>query len=143
MAVMTMRALRRRDRMIDFGDMFAAFPHRFGTLVLLFFIPLIPLLLGLACCFIPFLVLATWWMHAFRLVMERDTGMFDALGASKRIITESGFWTNFWLTVVEILIIAAASSVPCLGWIAVPFITLVGSSAYLQQTGDVEYAAAR
>jgi hypothetical protein len=147
MAVMTLRALRRRDRVVEFGDLFAAFPHRFGTLVLLFFFELLCMLLGFILCIIPMFVLMTWWLHTQRIVMEKDVGVFEALSLSKQLVTESGFWLNLGLGIVLLLILVGATSIPCigvlLGWIATSYCTLVASSAYLQQTGDAEYAAAR
>src|SRR6476660_591050 len=52
MAIMTLRAMTSREHEAKLGDLFAGF-HKFGPLVAVFFLTLIPSLLGFAMLLLP------------------------------------------------------------------------------------------
>lgn len=137
--LMLLRACQRESKQVDLGDMFRCF-DRFLRLLGLFFIPLIPVLLGLVLCILPGLYLATIWMFPFYLVVDKDLRLFESLGVSKEIVMRKGFGINLLVAVISLALHILPSSVPylgiVLGWVFPPIAWLIVTSAYIQQVHD-------
>jgi hypothetical protein len=133
--MMTLNAMTRDDKRIEFSDMFIGF-NRFFPLIGLFLITLIAMLAGCVVLIIPGLFLMTIWLFPTYLMMDKGVGVFDALGMSYRVVMRGGFWKNFSLALLIVLISIAPEMVPYLGiiisWFVVPIAWLVNTSAYIQ-----------
>ena len=134
-SLMTINALRRPDKRVELGDMFGAF-NQFFTLAGLFYLTLIPVLLGVALCIVPGLLLMTIWLFAYFLIVDRTEGVFSSLLLSQRLVSLSGFGNCFLLVVIVVAISLAPSAIPYVGvvvaWFLMPIAWLLEASAYLQ-----------
>jgi hypothetical protein len=141
-ALMTLRAMRREDKWSDMGDLFRPIGSlsQFFRLLGLFFLTLIPVLLGLVLCVLPGLALATIWLFPFYLVVDKKFGVFASLGASASIVTRKGAGTNFLLVVLAVALELAPSAIPYIGivfgWFITPIAWLIVTSAYIQQVDE-------
>lgn len=143
-ALLSLRALRREDKSVQLGDMFACM-HKFLPLLGLFWITFIPIILGTILCVVPGLLLGTIWMFTFYLIVDKELYVFDALGASKDVVFWKGFGQNFLIVIITVALGVAPVLIPYVGviiaWFLAPIGWLVTGSAYIQQvdedTGDV------
>ena len=140
--LMCINALSTPDRRIDIGLMFSTF-NRFGPLLGLFFLTLIPTLIGLVLFVAPGVLLMAMWMFAFPLMIDRNLGVTDSMSASWRIVLRRGFGWNLLLAAI-IFVLALAPSLLLwpvnlvLGLVLAPITWLVVSSAYIQQVRERE-----
>ncbi len=134
-SLMTINALRRPDKRVELGDMFGAF-NQFLTLAGLFYLTLLPLLLGIILCIIPGLLLMTIWLFASFLIVDRKEGVFSSLSLSQKIVTHSNFGNYLLLVIIVLAISIAPSAIPYVGvvvaWFLMPIAWLLEASAYLQ-----------
>jgi hypothetical protein len=137
--LMLLRAYYRPDKRVEFGDLFSGF-SQFGQLAGLFYLTLVPLVLGLLMCFVPFILLATIWLFAGYLIVDRNHGVFQSLGASRQIVSRKGFGANLLLVVIMLLLVLAPSAIPwvgfIVGWFVEPIAWLLVMSAYVQQVRE-------
>src|SRR5437868_4327379 len=75
--VMTIAALTSPDKKIDINLMFSQF-GRFGPLLGLFLLTVIPTLFGFALLIVPGVLLMTLWMYSFPLLIERNMSITQA-----------------------------------------------------------------
>ncbi len=137
--LMTVNAIRRKDKFVDLGDLFRGF-GKFFSLFGLLYVGAIPILVGLVLGIVPGVLLMTIWIFCFFLVVDRDEGIFSSLGLSKRIVTASGLG-NYLLLVI---IVTAISIAPCaipyvgfiIGWFLMPIAMLVEAAAYVQEVDE-------
>ena len=138
-SLMTINALRRKDRRVALGDMFGCF-NQFFTLAGLFYLTFIPVLLGTILCIVPGLLLMTIWLFASFLIVDRKEGVFSSLSLSQQLVTRSGFGNYFLLVVIVFAISLAPSAIPyvgfILGWFLMPIAWLLEASAYLQEVDE-------
>jgi uncharacterized membrane protein len=137
--LMLLRASQRENKRVDLGDMFRCF-DRFGRLLGLFFLPVIPLLIGFVLCFLPGLFLATIWMYPFYLVVDKDLGLFESLRVSKEIVMRKGLGINLFVMVICLALLIVPNVIPYLGiilsWIIAPIAWMIETSAYIQQVHE-------
>jgi len=135
-ALMTINALRRPDKQVDLADMFRAF-NRFGSLLCLFYLTIVPILIGSLLCLVPGIYLMTIWVFCFFLIVDREEGVFSSLSTSHEIVNRSGLGNYLLLIVISLGISIAPSAIPyvgfILGWFLAPIAWLIQTSAYLQE----------
>ena len=138
-ALMAVNALRRPDRRVELGDMFRAF-NRFFTLAGMFYLTMLPILLGMVLFVVPGLLLMTLWLFAFFLIVDRQEGVFSSLAISQKLVTRSGFGNYLLLVIIVFAISLAPSAIPyvgsVLGWFLLPIAWLIEASAYLQEVDE-------
>ena len=141
---MTLNALRREDRRIDFNDLFAAF-NQFWPLVGLFLVTGICVLAGLFLCVAPGVLLATVWLFPFYVMVERNADIGESLRQSYAIVKRGGFGINLLLALIVLALEVVSVFVPylgwVLGWVLTPLASLALTSGYLQQVGEQTPAA--
>lgn len=118
---MLLQALRRPDRRVQLEELFTGFRRFFGSLALGLLVSL-AVVAGLALCVLPGLLLATWFMYAWLLFMDRGMGVFQSLGTSARIVNARSFGLHLLLQFLCVLIAAGAGSIPYLGIILAVFV---------------------
>lgn len=135
MSLLALNTLKRDDRRVDLGDMFATFNRFFGT-VGLFFLTAIPVLLGLMICVAPGLFLMTIWMFPFLILVDQQTGVFESLSRSQEMAFRAGFWNVVVLMLVELALDLLPQFVPFAGAIVsfatTPLAFLMVAAAYRQ-----------
>jgi hypothetical protein len=133
--VMLLRAREREGGKIELGDLFGGF-ERFLPLAGLFFLTLIPLLVGFALLLVPGLLLLTLWTFSYPLVIDKGHGVLQSLGASAAIARQKGFWPLVLLNCVLVALPLFAIGVPIIGfaidWLVLPFTSAAWVSAYVQ-----------
>src|SRR5256885_13749995 len=78
--LMALAALSHPQKKVDIGLMFRMF-GKFGALVGLFFLTLIPTLLGLMFLIVPGVLLMALWIFAFPIIIERNVRVTESLRA--------------------------------------------------------------
>ncbi len=135
LSLLTLRAVRAKDQRADLNDLFRAF-SKFLPLFGLFWLTLVPILLGTALLIVPGLLLMTIWMFSFYLVVDRDEGVFASLGKSQEMVKQAGFGNCLLLTIVDLALHLAPVAIPyvgCIfGWFITPIGWLIVASAYVQ-----------
>lgn len=138
-ALMTINALRRPDKRIELGDMFAAL-NQFFSLAGLFYLTFLPILIGTMLCLVPGVILMTVWLFAFFLMVDRQEGVFSSLSTSRQLVMRSGFGNYVLLVIIVSAISIAPSAIPyvgfILGWFLIPIAWLIEASAYLQEVDE-------
>lgn len=138
---MTLEALRRGDKEIVLGDMFrelsfANAAERFLPLVGLYFLTTAAAIVGLFVCVVPGLLLMTWWLYCYYLVVDKGLAVFASLRVSKDIVSYKGFWTNLLLVLIGVAVELGMTTIPyaglVLGFFVSPIAWLMISSAYIQ-----------
>ena len=137
--LMSLRCMSEPKSEARLGDMFGAF-YRFGPLVGLFFLQLIPILLGYAMLIIPGVLLTALWMFPTYLMVDRNLGVFDSLGTSARIVIRRGFWINVAAAFLIAAIGLGPMLIPYAGWLVSFFVTplawLINTSVYIQEVRE-------
>jgi predicted Ser/Thr protein kinase len=138
--LMTIRAMRRKDKTIELGDMFVVFSRRFGRFIGLFFLTMPAILVATLCCLFPGLLLSTLWLFPFYVMVDADVGVFQALQTSQTIVTRKGFGMNLLLALIAIALELGPHVVPyagvVVGWFVAPLAWLILTSAYIQQVHE-------
>jgi hypothetical protein len=137
--LMSLRCMSDPKGEARLGDIFGAF-HRFGPLVALFFIQLIPMLFGYALLIVPGIMLTALWMFPTFLMLEHNLGVFDSLGTSARIVIRRGFWINVAAAFLIAAIGLGPMLIPYVGWLVsffvAPLAWLINTSVYIQEVRE-------
>ncbi len=93
--------------------------------------------IGLVLLIVPGVVLMVWWMYALFFVVDRKLTFGQAMGASKQLVTDSGFWNHFVVLLIVTVLGSLGGGLAGLGTlIAAPFGLLLVTNAYLVSTRD-------
>ena len=100
----------------------------------------IAIAIGLALLIVPGVVLMVWWMYALFFIVDRKMSFSQAMGASMRLVNQSGFWNHFVVLLVLAVLNSLGGSLAGLGTLlTAPFGLLLMTNAFLSVTGkDVE-----
>jgi len=135
--IMVLNAMRRQDKKIEMADMFTMF-KRFWPLCGLFFLQTLLVMLGFVLLIIPGLLVSTMWLFTFYIAVDKNMGVKDSLKASWDMVKQKGFWMNFALLIIYMVIVIIPAQIPLIGLIlnlfVVPFASLLLASAYIQQS---------
>lgn len=138
-SLMTINALRRKDKYVDLSDLFRPLANPW-RLMGLFYVTLIPIILASLMCLVPGLLLLTIWLFAYFLVVDRDEPVFSSLSVSQALVTRSGLGNYILLVIVVLALCMASSAIPYLGvvigWFLMPIALLMEASAYLQEVDE-------
>ena len=136
--LLTINALRRPDKRVELGDMFAVF-NQFFSLAGLFYLTFIPIFIGTLLCVVPGIILMTLWLFTFFLIVDRKVGVFSSFAISQEIVARS-FGNYVILVIIVTAISLAPSMIPyvgfILGWFLMPIAWLIEASAYLQEVDE-------
>ena len=110
--MMILYSMRKKGRP-KFDDLLKYF-HRFGSLFLGFFIPVVCGLIGLIFIIIPGLLIFTIWMYVLLFIADKEMGIGDALRASYNLVINNDIWKHLILLIIVFAIqfIAAAPQGP-------------------------------
>ena len=137
--IMTLRAMSEPGKEAKLGDMFGGFQY-FGPLVGMFFLTVIPILVGYTALLLPGLILSALWTFSPYLIIEHKMGVIDSLRMSWRIVCRRGLWINTALAFVTFALMVVPTVIPYVGWIAGWFIAPIAwcmlTSAYNQQVRE-------
>lgn len=137
-AVLSLRALRRPDRKVEFRDLFAGF-GRFWALTGLFVLNALAMLIAFGMFIVPGLVLMTLWLYPILFLVDRNLGTVDSLRASQEAVVRRGFWPHALLMlivlVLTVLPIVTPFGGPIASWLLTPLAWLTLAAAYCQ-AGD-------
>jgi hypothetical protein len=115
----------------------------FVQILLLMVVGGLAIAIGLILLIVPGVVLMVWWMYALFFVVDRKLTFSQAMGASKNLVTESGFWNHFVVLLIMTVLNSLGSGLAGLGTlIAAPFGLLLVTNAYLSSTGEASPPAA-
>ena len=93
--------------------------------------------IGLLLLIVPGLVLMVWWMYALFFLVDRKIGFTQAMGASKHLVTRSGFWNHLVILLITAVLNSLGGGLCGLGTlITAPFGLLLMTNAYLTTTKD-------
>lgn len=93
--------------------------------------------LGLMLLIIPGVVLMVWWMYALFFIVDRKMPFAQAMGASKQLVTGSGFWNHFVVLLIMAVLNSLGSGLAGLGTlVTAPFGLLLVTNAYLVSNKD-------
>ncbi len=101
------------------------------TMLLLFLIggPLI--ILGYMLLIVPGVILSVWWMYSVFFIVDKNMGFWEAMCASKKAVTASGFINHFAVFLIMIVLEIVGSFGIGLGTIVTgPFGTLFVAQVY-------------
>ncbi len=139
MILMSLNAMRDPEHKAHLGDLFGTF-NRFGAFVGLFFLTLIPFLLGYALLVVPGVLLLAVWLFPGYLMVDRHMGVIDALRTSWRIVVARGFWINAAAAFLITVLFAGPVFIPYVGaiagWLLAPLAWLINTSAYIQEVKE-------
>jgi hypothetical protein len=97
----------------------------------------IAIAIGLALLVIPGLVLTVWWMYALFFIVDRKMTFIQAMEASRRLVTESGFWNHLVVLLVMAVLNSLGSGLAGLGTLlTAPFGLVLLTNAYLSSTRE-------
>jgi hypothetical protein len=119
----------------EFGDLWSF--EDFLQILLLIVLGGIAIGIGLMLLIIPGLVLMVWWMYALFFIVDRKMTFSQAMGASRHLVTESGFWNHLVVLLIMAVLNSLASGLAGLGTLfTVPFGLLLVTNAYLSSNGE-------
>lgn len=135
---MLLLAMRRPDKKVEIKDMFSLF-KKFLPLTGLLLIEAALIFIGFFLLIVPGLFLATMWIFAFFLMVDKNMAVISSLKASWNIVLKKGFGMNLLLCVIYIAFYIGGM-VPTIGWLInlflVPLGGLVLTSGYIQQVSE-------
>ena len=108
----------RPDKRVELGTF-----NQFFTLAGLFYLTLIPVLLGTVLFVVPRLLLMTIRFFASFLIVDREEGVFSSLSLSQQLVTRSGFGNYVLLVIIVFAISIAPSAIPYVGFVLGWFLT--------------------
>jgi hypothetical protein len=139
MVLLCLRAMRDPEHQVRLSDLFGTF-DRFGAFVGFFFLTTVPILLGTALLIVPGVLLATVWLFAPYLMVDRNMGVIDALRTSWRIVMARGFWINAACAALIFALSIGPMLFPYVGtlaaWLVAPVAWLINTSAYVQEVKE-------
>jgi hypothetical protein len=104
----------------------------FLQILLLVVIGGIAVSLGLMLLILPGVVLMVWWMYALFFIVDRKMTFAQAMGASKQLVTGSGFWNHFVVLLIMVVLNSLGGGLAGLGTLlTAPFALLLVTNAYL------------
>lgn len=93
--------------------------------------------IGLVLLIVPGVVLMVWWMYALFFIVDRKLTFIEAMGASKRLATTSGFWNHFIVLLMISVLNSLGSSIGGVGMLfTAPFGLLLLTNVYLSSHGQ-------
>ncbi len=91
--------------------------------------------IGLVLLIIPGVLLMVWWMYALFFIVDRNMTFIEAMGASKQLVSGTGFWNHFVVLLIMSVLNSLGGGLAGLGTlITVPFGLLLVTNAYLSST---------
>ncbi len=136
---MMLGAMRRENKKVELGDMFRLF-NKFFPLMGLLIIESVLVFLGFFLLVIPGILLATMWLYAFFIMIDRNEGVFSSLKGSWAMVRRKGLIANLLVCIIYLILAGVGGWIPGVGWIItlliMPLGGLVLTSAYLQQIKD-------
>ncbi len=101
-------------------------------LILLFIIGGIIVVIGYILFIIPGLILSIWWMYSIFFIVDKDMGFWEAMCASKRAVSASGFINHFAIFLVLIILNIIGSFIAVVGsLITTPFGMLLLAQVFI------------
>ena len=116
----------------EFFDQFL-YMNRFGELLIVFYSLAILCLIGFSLLIIPGLYLATIWIYAFPLVVEKKLPLGQAMSKSKEIVSQHGLGAHFvFIILLSLIHLAVTKLTGGLGSVVtMPYVTCAVCSAYI------------
>ncbi|MCF7869640.1 MAG: hypothetical protein K9L69_01500 [Candidatus Omnitrophica bacterium] len=131
--------LRKKKERVEISDLFKFF-DRFWLLAGLFFLQLIIILGGTILLIIPGIIFSIMLLYVFYLAADKSLSPQEAIKRSWKIVSDKGFWPNFAIVVLSVIIMMFVQMVPFLGYVlgffVSPFTVLLIASAYIQQVDE-------
>lgn len=88
--------------------------------------------IGLALLIVPGVVLMVWWLYALFFVVDRKMTFVQAMGASRELVTRSGFWNHFVVLLIMIVLNSVGGGMAGLGMLlTAPFGLLLATNVFL------------
>ena len=104
----------------------------FGQILLLMVVGGIAIAVGLLLLVVPGLVLMVWWMYALFFIVDRKMTFGQAMGASKQLVSASGFWNHFVVLLVMTVLNSLGSGLAGVGTLlTAPFGLVLVTNAYV------------
>ena len=106
----------------------------------LFYLTLIPIILGVLFCVVPGVLLMTIWIFCFFLVVDRGESVFSSLATSTEMVNRSGLGNYVLLIIIVLAISLAPAAIPyvgiIIGWFVTPIAWLIEAAAYVQEVDE-------
>jgi len=94
--------------------------------------------IGLMLLIVPGVVLMVWWMYALFFIADRKMTFGQAMGASKRMVSDGGFWNHFVVLLILAVLNGLGGGLGGLGvLITAPFGLLLMTNAYLASIREI------
>jgi hypothetical protein len=91
--------------------------------------------IGMALLIVPGVVLTVWWMYALSFIVDRKMTFTQAMGASRQLVTSSGFWNHFVVLLIMTVLNSLGGGMAGLGMLlTAPFALLLSTNVYLGAT---------
>ncbi len=101
------------------------------TMLLLFLIGGPIIILGFILLIIPGVILSIWWMYSCFFIVDQNMGFWEAMCASKKAVSASGFINHFAIFLVLTVLGIAGSFAAGLGsLVTAPFSMLLQAQVY-------------
>ena len=132
----------RQHRPADYADM-QDFSGS-GTFAVAAVVLGIIIVVGYMLLIIPGLIFTTFWLLTLPLMVDRGTGLGDAMSESQRLAKEQGYLQTFAAWLVGAIVVGIVASIlnvfpligPVIGLLTAPFATAYVVSMYFQATGQ-------
>jgi ABC-type amino acid transport system permease subunit len=118
-AMMFVRA--KRGETLNYNDVFK-YMNKWLTLLGLCSVILVCVITGLVFFILPGLLIASIWMFAGLLVVDKGLGVFEALGKSKDIVMKNNIWMHLVLILIIGFLSSVANGVPGIGFVLSAFV---------------------
>lgn len=97
----------------------------------------IAIAIGLVLLVVPGVVLMVWWMYALYFIVDGKMSFGEAMGASKRLVSRSGFGNHFVVLLIMAVLNSLGSGLAGFGTLlTAPFAFLLVTNAYLMSTRE-------
>lgn len=92
--------------------------------------------IGFMLFIIPGVILSVIWLYAIYFIVDQNMGFWDAMKASKEIVSKTGFMNHLVVFIIICVLNALGSALAGLGTIlTAPFSLVFLATAYIQITG--------
>jgi hypothetical protein len=106
-------------------------------LLLLLVVGGIAVAIGLMLLVVPGVVLMVWWMYALYFIVDRDMTFLEAMAASKRTVSATGFWNHFVVLLIVGVLNSLGGGIAGLGTLlTAPYGLLLVTNSYLVSTRE-------
>lgn len=102
----------------------------YGQIVLFLLVGGLLIMIGYMLLIIPGIIFTVWWMYALYFIVDRNMDFWSAMSASKELVGKAGFWNNFGLLLIMVVLNALGNSVVVGGLFTTPFCMLLLTNAY-------------